>query len=90
MQETARAVQASVAPPPHPRSASEGTRICVLIRPGALPGHPDYVAGAFVDRSAAEAVRATLSLIERSRAEIRELEIGELRRSPQEGERWAR
>ena len=63
--------------------AFDSDRICVLVRPGELPGAADYFAGAFTDRSAAEAVRATLPLVDRVRAEIRELHLDELRPRPQ-------
>ncbi len=62
-----------------PGRAAGHQRICVLIRPGELPGASAYLAGAFLERAAAEAVRATLPLLERTRAEIRELDVEELR-----------
>ncbi len=54
-------------------------RVCLLIRPAELPGGAAYLAGAFLQRSAAEAVRATLPLLDRARAEIRELDVDDLR-----------
>jgi len=56
-----------------------GLRVCLLIRPAELPGGSAYLAGAFLQRSAAEAVRATLPLLDRMRAEIRELDVDDLR-----------
>ncbi len=64
------------------RRGTDRQRICVLIRRAQLPGGSEYLAAAFLERSAAEAVRATLPLAERARAEIRELDIDDLRPRP--------
>ena len=64
------------------RRGSDRQRVCLLIRRAQLPDGSPYLAGAFLERSAAEAVRATLPLAERARAEIRELDIDDLRPRP--------
>ncbi len=67
---------------PNSDRGAAGLRICLLIRPAELPGGSAYLAGAFLQRSAAEAVRATLPLLDRTRAEIRELDVDDLRPRP--------